>query len=53
MIVMAGKIQFSAYGGYLKELGDKFLDFNKRDISIVSGDGRELWHGGSSVGQRW
>ena len=45
----AKKIEFSAYGGYLKEPGEKFLGFNERGISIVSGDGRELWHADMEV----
>jgi hypothetical protein len=40
----AVKISFSAYGQYLQEIGDKFIDFNEKGISIVSADGKELWH---------
>lgn len=37
-------IHFSAYGPYLREPRDKLIDFNERGVSIVSPDGKELWH---------
>ena len=37
-------IEFSAYGSYLEHQGDRLVDFNERGISIVSQDGRVLWH---------
>jgi uncharacterized beta-barrel protein YwiB (DUF1934 family) len=37
-------IEFSAYGEYLKDKGDRLIDFNEQAISIVSPEGTLPWH---------
>lgn len=38
------RIDFSTYGLFLLKPGLRILDFNDRGISLVSPEGKELWH---------
>lgn len=38
------RLGFSTYDPQLLEKGDRILDFNDRGISLVSPEGKELWH---------
>jgi hypothetical protein len=38
------RIDFSTYGLFLLKPGPRILDFNDRGISLISSEGKELWH---------
>ncbi len=38
------KINFSAHGPYLHQSGDRVIHFSQTGISLLAGDGSELWY---------
>ncbi|KAH7379498.1 hypothetical protein BKA66DRAFT_136640 [Pyrenochaeta sp. MPI-SDFR-AT-0127] len=38
------RLDFSTYGPYLLKTGSRILDFNDRGVSLLSPEGKELWH---------